>query len=491
VLGTAASGFVPRIGEIAMDWRVIGFSIAASLASGLIFGLAPALRLSKARATDALKDGGRGASRAGVSRSRGVLVMTECALALILLTGAGLLLRSLAHLDAVDPGFDTSNVLAVRLEFPPEPPPTAAERTQTSPIAQARARARVGLAGQLVERLRGLQGVTQVGFIDDLMVNGRGNRSVTIPGRSAEASGSGELNEALMSAGFFPVMQVPLRRGRLIADEDVEQKIRALWSPVRTDLSLAEKERLAVPEPVVVNEAFAKRFFPGEDAVGRKFCIDPTNKTYWYEIVGVVGDMHRQGLDRRPIPEYYGPWILSPNGRADLLLRTSGDPLALASSVREVARSVIPGVTVVSASTADALLGDFSAQRRLQTWLLSVFALLALTLAAIGIFGLVHFAVAERTREIGVRVALGATPGQVMSLVLGEGMRTPVVGIVVGLAASLALTRVLSSLLFGVGATDPVTFAAMAAVLAAVASIACWLAGRRALGVDPVRALRD
>jgi predicted permease len=491
VLGTAASGFVPRINGIAMDWRVIGFSVVASIASGLIFGLAPALRLSNARATDALRDGGRGTGRVGVSRTRGVLVMAECALALILLTGAGLLLRSLAHLDAVDPGFDPANVLAVRLEFPTEPPPTAAERTQTSSLAQSRARARAALAGQLAERVRGMPGVTHVGFIDDLIVAGRGNRSITIPGRSAEATGSGELNEGLLTGGFFPVMRVPLRRGRLLADEDTEQKIRALWSPVVTDMPLAEKARRAVPEPVVVNEAFARRFFPGDDAIGKQFCIDPTNKTYWYQIVGVVGDMHRQGLDRHPIPEYYGPWIPSPNGRVDLLVRTSGDPVALAAALRAEVKAVVPGITVVSASTADTLLGDLSAQRRLQTWLLSVFAVLALTLAAIGIFGLVHFAVAERTREIGVRVALGATPGQVMSLVLGEGMRTPVIGIAVGLAASFALTRVLASLLFGVGATDPMTFAGMAVVLAAVASVACWLAGRRALGVDPVRALRD
>jgi hypothetical protein len=277
----------------------------------------------------------------------------------------------------------------------------------------------------------------------------------------------------------------------LISSDDASQKIRALWSPVLAEMPLADKERLATAEPVVVNEAFVRRFFPNEDPVGKKFCIDPTSKTYWYEIVGVVGDMHRQGLERRAIAEYFGPWIPSPNGRADLLVRTRGDPLSMATSVREEVRRAIPGVTVVSASTAEAQLGDFGASRRLQTWLLTIFALLALTLAAIGIFGVVHFAVAERTREIGVRVALGASAAQVMTLVLRQGMRAPVLGISIGLTASLALTRVLSSLLFGVGATDPVTFAAVAAALASVAAGACWLAARRALRIDPVRALRD
>jgi predicted permease len=491
VLGTAASGFVPRINEIATDWRVLGFALLASVLAGLAFGIGPALRSSNADAAEALREGGRSSGRRRLRRSRELLVMAECALALTLLTGAGLLLRSLGHVLSVNPGFDPSQVLTVRLEFPSELAPSAEHRTQTSQGAADRARARVTLARQLEERVRALPGVTQVGFSDDLFLGGPGNESITIPGRTAESPGSGELSEGSLTPGFFSALRVPLRRGRLIADQDTEQKIRALWSPVVTQMSLAEKERLATPEPVVVNEAFVRRYFPDNEPIGKRFVIDPAGRAYWYEIVGVVGDMYRQGLERRAIPQYFGPWIPSPNGRADLLVRTSGEPLALAAGVRQEVVRAVPGVTVVSLSTAETQLGGFSALRRLQTWLLTIFALLALTLAAIGIFGLVHFAVAERTREIGIRVALGASAAAVMGLVLRRGMRTPVAGIAVGLAASVALMRVLANLLFGVGAIDLVTFGTVALVLASVAAGACWLAGRRAVRIDTVRALRD
>lgn len=488
LLGTAAAGFVPRIEEIAVDWRVLLFALIASIAAGLAFGVAPALRISGADAALTLKEAGRGTSRARARRTREVLVTAECALAVLLLTGAGLLLRSLARLESVNPGFDAAGVLTMRIEFPSEPPPTAEERLQTSLVAPARARARVAQANQIAERVAALPGVAGVGFSDDLFVNGEGNKSITVPGRADDA---GELNDGSLTPGFFGVLRVPLRRGRLPASGDMEQKIRALWAPVTTDMSLSDKERLAVPEPVVVNESFVRRFFPNVDPIGKRFCIDPTNKTYWYEIVGVVGDMHRQGLERRAIPEYFGPWIPSPNGRTDLLVRTSGDPLALAATVRDAVRRTLPAGTIVAVSTADAQLGGFTALRRLQTGLLAIFAVLALALAAIGIFGLVHFAIVERTREIGVRVALGASPTGIMSLVLQQGMRAPLVGIAVGVIASFALTRVLSSLLFDVGATDPLTFASVAGALATVAFGACVIAGRGASRVDPVQALRS
>ena len=489
LLATSASGFVPRINEVAVDWRVLGFAMMASVVAGIAFGLGPAIQLSKSR-TGELLHGGRTSGQLKLRRSRDLLIAAECALALVLLTGAGLLLRSLLHVYSVEPGFDPQNVLTVRLEFPTEPPPTAAERTQTSTLAQAKARARVALASGLVDRVRVMPGIASVGFSDDLFVAGQGNDTITIPGR-AERMTAGELNSGTLTSGFFPALKVPLRRGRLITDDDLNRKIAALWSPVITDLPLAEKERRALPEPVVVNEAFVRRFFPDEEPIGRKFCIDPTNKTYWYEIVGVVGDMHRQGLERAAIPEFFGPWIPSPNGRVDLLVRTEGDPLVLSASLREEARRAIPGATVVSVNTADALLGGFSALRRLQTWLLTGFAVLGLALASIGIFGLVHFTVAERRREIGIRVALGAAPSSVMRLVLVQGMRSPAIGIAVGLAASLALTQMISSLLFGVGPADPVTFGSVAALLASISALACWVASRRALRIDPLNALKN
>jgi putative ABC transport system permease protein len=412
-------------------------------------------------------------------------------MALVLLTGAGLLLKSLNRLQSVDPGFDPRRVLTLRLEFPFEAAPTAEGRTQTSVSEQTRARAREQRLHDLTERLQSVRGVESVGFVDDMFLASQGNKSITIPGRSAGEIPPGELTDGSVTPGFFSTVRVPLRRGRYLTRDDAEQKVRALWSLVVTDRSLAEKERLATPEPVVVNEAFVRRFFSGDDPIGKRFCIDPTNKTYWYTIVGVVGDMHRSGLERTTIPEYYGPYIPSPNGRVDLVVRTSGDPLALAATIRSEVTRALPSIVIVNVSTAESQLGGFSAQRRLQTWLLAMFALLALVLAAVGIFGLAHYAVAERTREIGVRVALGATPGDVLRLVIGQGMRMPALGIVLGLAVSAALTRIIANQLYDVGATDPMTFAAVAIILALVAASACYLAARRAAGADPVQALRQ
>ena len=491
IAAKVATAYVPRLDEIALDQRVLLFALLLSIVSGLIFGIVPALKLSGIDANEALREGGRGTAGVSLSRTRSVLVMVECALAMVLLAGAGLLLKSLHQVRSVDPGFDTAAVLTMRLEFPSDPPPTAEERTQTSNISSSRARAREQQMDELIDRLQAIPGVQVAGFIDDLFIAGEGNESITIPGRSADAMGAGQLLESSASPELFSALRVPLRRGRYPTRADASQKIRALWSLVRTDLPLEQKERMATPEPVVVNEAFVRRFFPDENPIGRRFCIDPTNKTYWYEIVGVVGDMHRQGLERSAIPQYIGPYFPSSNGRADLVVRTKGDPLPFAPTIRGIVKRQMPTVTIANVSTAETMLGDFSALRRLQTGLLTTFAILALVLAAIGIFGLVHYAVGERTREIGVRVALGASPRSVLRLVIAQGMRMPALGIAVGLAAAAGLTRFLTRLLFGVGALDPLTFASVALVLVLTAMLACFGAARRAVALDPLRALRE
>ena len=486
ILGVVAAGYVPRLSEIAVDGRVLLFALGASILAGLVFGLAPALRLSGTDAAETLKEGSSATGRTRIKRHRNLLVLAECSLALVLLTGAGLLLRSLDRLNAVDPGFDPVNVLSLRLEFPNEPPFSEAERRDGQAAQIGRARVRNAQLGEMMARLRQVGGVEAVGFSDDLFLSGPGNEAIAIPGRQIT---TGELAGGQVTPGFFPALRVPLRQGRYLTPEDAGQRIIATYNLVTTG-TLAERERLATAEPVVVNEAFVKRYFPHENPVGKKFCFDPDQKTYWFQIVGVVGDLLRQGLDRQSIPQFYGPYVPSPNGRADLLVRTEGSPAALAGTIQLLVKQAYPGITIVTTSTADAQLGNFSALRRLQTWLLTIFALLALALAAVGIFGLVHYAVAERTREIGVRMALGAAPGDVLRQTIVQGMRTPVLGIGVGLIASAALTKLLSSLLFGVTSGDPLTFAAVAGVLATVAGAACWLAGRRATRVDPMSALR-
>jgi predicted permease len=490
VLATVAAAYVPRVDEIVLDTRVLVFAAIASIAAGLVFGLAPAFRVSAAEAGEILKEGAQATGNLRLHRSRGVLIVAECALATVLLAGAGLLLRSLIRVNAVNPGFDPRHVLTMRVELPPEAPPTAEELTMTSLVAQARARAREQTTDALLGRIQSLPGVEAAGFNDDLFIAGSPNKSITIPGR-ADSVTAGELNEGSVSPGFFSTMRVPLKRGRYLTRDDAFQKIRALWSLVITDRSLAEKERMATAEPVVVNESFVRQFFPNEDPIGKKFCIDPTNKTYWYQIVGVVGDMHRRGLERSAFPECYGPYIPSPTGRVDLLVRVAGDPLALGPTLRREIAQALPGAMIVSITTAEAGLGGFSAERRFQTWLLMAFASLALVLAAVGIYGVVHYAVAERTREIGVRVALGASPVDVLALVLKQGMRMPAIGIGIGLAVSIGLMRIMTHLLFGVGATDPMTFVGVGFMLAVVAALACYFPARRATRVDPVRALRQ
>jgi putative ABC transport system permease protein len=490
LLGAAVAAYVPRMDEIAFDARVLLFAASVSLLAGLAFGVAPALRLSGTGASEVLREGGRGTGSARLRRTQGLMVLAECALAMVLLALAGLLLKSMNRLHSVDPGFDPRSLLAVRLEFPSQTE-TPAERAPGSVAAKSGARAREQLAHALASRVAAIPGVSAVGFIDDLFISGQGNASIIIPGRDASEVAAGELAEGLVSPGFFATMRVPLRLGRPLDREDAARKVEALHAPVPTGLSLAEKERLAIPEPVLVNEAFVRRFFAGEDPLGKKFYVDPTNKTYWYEIVGVVGDMRRQGLERAPIPQYYRPWIPSGGGRVDLIVRANGDALALAPLVRRAVALEVPSVSIATVSTVEQQLGDFTAQRRLQTSLLTLFALLGLVLAAIGVFGLSHYAVAERTREIGVRMALGASPGDVLRLLVGQGMRMPAVGIAIGLAVSLGVTRVISNQLFGVEPTDPTTFAAVAGALTIVAASACYLAARRGAHADPVEALRQ
>jgi putative ABC transport system permease protein len=489
-LASLVSAYVPRMDEVALDWRVCVFAVASTFLAGVVFGVLPAMRVSAAASTDVLRDGGRGTATPGIRRSQRVLVLVECLLALVLLAGAGLLLKSLFRLNAVDAGFDPAQTLAVRLELPSEPPPSAEERLQTSQIAPARSQARARALRDAVERVAQIPGTVAAAATDDLFVAGQGRHSITIPGRLASEIPAGELSEAAVSVSYFSVLHQPLRRGRLPSADDVAQKIRALWSPINTSLPLAEKERRAVPEPVVVNEAFVRRFFPADDPIGKKFCTDPDNKTYWYEIVGVVADARRSGLERAVMPEYYGPLIPSAGSRLDLVVRTAGDPLALAAAVRaEVARA-LPQAHIASVSTVEAQLFAFSAQRRLQTWLLTAFALLAVLLAGVGIFGLVHYSVAERTQEIGIRVALGAAPLDVLRLLVADGLRMPILGIAVGLLAASGLTPRIASQLFEVSAMDPATFATVALVLGAVAASACLLAGWRAARANPVLALR-
>jgi predicted permease len=479
VIVASGSAQVPRLSETTVDGRVLLFALIVAVVAGLVFGAAPAWGVSSTGS------GNRVVGR----RSRGTLVVIECALAIVLLAGAGLLLRSLDRLRSVDPGFNASNVLAARVEFPPDPllPPQPRERGSMEKKLAAR---RHALATDLARRIAGIPGVARVGYVDDLFLGGVGNESIAIPGRAELTLSAGELSEGALSSGFFETLEVPLKQGRYLTEADVATKIDALWAQIHTEGSLTEREARAVFEPVVVNEEFVRRFFPADNPIGKHFCIDPTNKTYWYTIVGVVGDMRRQGLAKQAIAQYFGPWFPPPMGRADLLVRTSGDPLAIANAVRREINATVPGAIIASVSTVDEQLGAFEAQRDFQALLLAMFATLGITLAAVGVYGVVHYAVNERTRELGVRIALGATPTRIRGMVLREGMRGPMLGIGIGVVAALATTRVLSAALFGITAADPATYVVVALLLLSVAAAACFVPAVRATKVDPITALR-
>ena len=488
VLGLYAADRLPRTDQITLDATVLVFAVLVSLGAGVLFGLLPALRATERTTSGWLKEATAVGGGPNVRFVRGALVVVECGLAVVLLVGAGLLLRSLARVNGIDPGFDPRNTLVMRLEFPATAPVTNPPPGDTG---AANAAVRAQAMEDLLALVRALPSVESTSFIDDLFIASQGNESVTFPGRDASTMTAGELTEGATSAEFFTTMRVPLRRGRYLQRNDSLAKIRALWAPMfERGLPLTERARRALTEPVVVNEAFVQRYLTDRDALGERFCIDPTSKTYCYEIVGVVGNMRRQGPERPPIPEYFGPFIPSAGGRGDLVVRARGDVLAMVPTIRALINETMPGALIPQIGTAEAGFGDFTRQRDFQTSLLTLFALLALALAAIGIYGVVHYAVAQRTREIALRIALGARPRDVRALVVLGGMRFPLLGIALGVMASFALTRLLTELVFEIETTDAFTFATVAVTLVGTALIACYAPARRAAHVDTVQALR-
>ncbi len=470
----AAPPGIPRLDEVRLDPSALVFTLGVSLFAGLFFGLTPAWKISQQRPHQALNESGGSSGGQALRRTHGWLAVLECALAVALLAGAGLLIRSFLRLQAVNPGFKPEGVLLARVL----PPLSIRSGGQAEAFFQ-----------QARERLAAIPGVQAVASTDDFLIRGTPDESINIEGRpSASGEKTSQLNSADVSPDFFRTLGAPLLRGRFFTRADALAKIRLIYGPRAQDRqpTAAGAERPPA-EAAIVNETFARRFFPDEDPVGKRFYFGPPTKIYWYEIVGVVGDMRRQGLEKQPIPEYFTPHL---GGAADLVARVNAEPLAFATAAREAIRSVDKNILILNVTTAEARLGELSAERRLSAWLLALFAALALTLAAIGIYGVMHYSVAQRTREIGVRLALGAQPADVLRLVIGQGLRLTLGGVALGLLAAFALTRVMARLLFGVSAHDPVTFISVALLLIGIAVVACYLPARRAAKVDPMVALR-
>ncbi len=446
----------PRLHEAGIDSGVLSFALVLSFFAAFIFGLFPALRVSGTDPLLALKGSGRELSESSaLVRLRSLLVAGEFAVAVILLVGAGLLTRSFLRVQHVDPGFSTDHALTVRIvqsKFKSE--------TQWRDFYE-----------QALDHIRAIPGVEAVGAIDNFFFASFPDETVIVEGRSPVSPGTSvsQVTDDGISPGYFQSLGVPLLRGRFFGEQDGATS----------------------PRTAIINATMSRRFWPGEDPLAKRFKFAyQTAADPWITVVGVVGDMHRDGVTRDPVSEIFLPLSQHPARGMDLVVRTSADPRSFAGAVRAAIRSADKTAPVFNVSTLEDALRDQVAQRRFQTLLLSLFASLAVILSAIGVYGLMHYSVTQRTHEIGVRMALGAQPLEVIRLILGQGGRIALAGILIGVAGALSIGRVLNSLLFGVTATDPVTFVVVTLLLCIIALVACYIPARRAIRVDPIVALR-
>ncbi len=456
-------GAMPYLRGLKVDGSILAFTAGLSLLTGILFGLAPALQASRRDLSESLKTGGKSAGAAR-QRLRNGLVVTEIALALVLLVGAGLMTKSLLRLMAVDPGFKTENLYMTTIILPP------AKYAEDSKVA--------AFHQQLLERLESLPGAQGVATIGTLPLVGGNTTRFIVEGEPVPPPGQQtEANIRDVSAGYFLTMGIPLINGR----------------------PFSERDNAGSPTVVIVNQTLARRVFPNGYAVGRRLIFTGDDRTP-IEIVGVVGDEKVNGLDARTTPVVYYPFLQGLDRATNLILRASNQSgqtgsagaAGLAGAIRREGLALEPDLTFFGGMTIERLMdnlpGTFA--RRYPAFLIGAFALIALTLAAIGIYGVISYSVGQRAREIGVRMALGARRGDVLRLVLKQGMTLAVAGVAIGLVAAFGLTRLMSGLLFGVGANDPVTFAVIAALLLLVALLSCYIPARWATKIDPMVALR-
>jgi putative ABC transport system permease protein len=455
LLRLAPSG-LPRVDEIGMRPAVLLFSLAATVVTGLLFGLAPAFGLSRRQGL-VVREGGRGSSGSRGWRLRDGLVVAEVGLGMAVLLAAGLLLRSLDELRRVDPGFRVHDVASARVILP------TARYPEASDI--------VRLVTGLEERVRGLPGVRSVGAIDVLPLSGLVHDvSFGIESSMPQPGNEPAADERRVTPGFFDAMGVPLLRGRGFTDAD----------------------RADAPPVTIVSESFARRYFPDGDPLGQRLRIGGVrdDASPWWTIVGVAGSVRSRALDRQPEPEIYLPFAQRASRGMSLVVRTAGEPAAVMPLLRDVVGSLDPDLPVSQVATARELARASLASQRFLGSLLGAFAGLALLLAGVGLNGVIAFTVRQRVREIGIRLALGARPGDVLGAVLGRGLRLTAVGLAIGAGGALAAGRTLRGLLYDVSPTDPGTFAAVGVVLTATALFACYWPARRAARLDPVEALR-
>jgi len=444
-------------GPVGIDGRVLVFTSLASLLTAVLFGLAPAWQASKLNLNDALKEGGRSAS-AGRGRLRNLLVIGEIAMALTLLVGAGLVLKSFYRLLQVDPGFDPAHVLTLRLALSPAQYPEGKQQR--------------AFYEQVLSRIEALPGVQAAGAVHNLPMSGSGNtRNFSIEGLP-DPSLSVDFYQA--SPNYFRAMGMHVASGRFFTNHDREDQ----------------------PRVAIINETLARRFFLDQDPLGKRIKMgNATGPFPWLSIVGVVRDVKQNGLDEETKPALYVPYLQPPLPGWKfqfmfLAVRTQSDPLSLLAALRGTVQALDQNQPVYRVATMEQLLARAVAARKFSLLLLVLFAALALSLSVIGLYSVLAYAVTQRTHELGLRMALGAQTGDVLKLVVKQGMALALVGVAVGLIMAFALTRLMRSLLFGVGPTDPLTFSVIAVLLTCVALLACYLPARRATKVDPMIALR-
>jgi putative ABC transport system permease protein len=457
-----SAGTVPQVFSVGLDRSVLAFTMLVSVITGLIFGIAPALRTTKLDLREMLNEGSRGSTAGpGHHRLRGSLISIEIALAMLLLVGSGLLLRSFSRMQEVSLGFQSDHLLVADLPL--------------SESAYARPEQRYGFYDRLIERARTLPGVRAASAASFLPVSGGGglihfNITGHPPKTPHDYVAAGY---RAVTANYFETLGVPLLQGRLITFADNEKN----------------------PSVVVINATLARVYFPNENPLGKRMQIGatPDNTIPTMEIVGVVGDV-TQGLGLDPKAEMYIPYRqldqLLPIFQMSVVLRTAGDPHLQASALRSVLAEIDPNQPLVKVRTMEDNMAATVAQPRFRTWLIGIFAALALTLAAVGIYGVMSYSVTQRTSEIGIRVTLGAQPTDVFRIVVGEGLRFALIGVAVGTAGALIFTRLLAGFLYGISASDPLTFSGVALLMIAVSAAACFFPARRATRVDPIVALR-
>lgn len=443
--------------DTAVNLPVLAFTVGLTMLTGIIFGLVPALEAARVDLNESLKEGGRSGGQGSRShRVRNMFVIVQVALALVLLVGAGLLIRSLNRLNSVDPGFDPHQLMTMRVNLP--------ERKYDSEIKI------ISFFQRAVERLRTIPGVETVGAINYVPFGGPYSGTVIqIEGQPKLPPGQ-ELTTGIVvtDANYFSTMHIPLKRGRLFSAQEATE----------------------MRHVVIINEAFARENFPGQDPIGKRVTINMKDQNVPTEIIGIVGDNKHKGLDTETEPMAFWPHPELVDSSMTLLVRTQGDPRNLAAAARNVIHELDPDQPIGEVNTMQGLMAKSVARSRFNTVLLTVFSALALVMAAVGIYGVMSYSVQQRTHELGIRMALGAQHRDVLQLIVKQGIALGVIGVAAGLLASFGLTRLMTSLLFEVTATDTRTFAGVAAGLFAIVLIACYIPARKATKVNPLVALR-